>query len=238
VISQGGHIDFLTSKYDYQKGDQSFAVDCQTWGLLTLGQEKFDKAYKYGRAYQVWQATKNLSGYFVNGKLGGVGYTTSNVTHRGQALKIWSGEWTWGAIFMCKRIGNEYLKKEPAWGQDMLNDAKSMIDEMSKDAKVDVDGVWNGSGLVQVDGSYLYANERFFIPWGWYANPVGATSSTGWAVFNDYDYNPFELGGGPTTTFYKEQCKDNPPEKDILQKLAKYYNHQFNTTATYKHFWR
>ena len=84
--------------------------------------------------------------------------------------------------------------------------------------------MWAGGGLVQADGSYLYANKRFFIPWGWYANPIGATSSTGWAVFYDYMYNPFQLGGGGNTTFFQHQCKDNLPDASLLQKLITFYS--------------
>ena len=36
-------------------------------------------------------------------------------------------------------------------------------------------------------------------PWGWYANPIGATCSTAWAVMHDHDFNPFLLGGGYTS---------------------------------------
>jgi len=232
VISQGGHISF-SGQYEYQQGDQAFAVDCQTWGLLNLGQKKFDSAYKHGMAYQVWQATKRLAGYYIGSKLAGVGYTVRNTSSKNDT-KIWSGEWTWGAVFMCRRIGREYIKAgEGSWGNDMLNDAKSMIEEMGKDVEIDEDGVWKDGGLVQVDGSYIYANNRFFIPWGWYANPIGATSSTGWAVFNDFDYNPFQLGGGPNSKFYQTQCKEFPPEKDVLAKLAKFYDYDLNTTLSY-----
>jgi len=233
VISQGGHISFSGS-YDYQKGDQAFAVDCQTWGLLNLGLKKFDGAYQHGMAYQVWQSTKKLSGYYVNGKLAGVGYTVKN-NSTSNGTKVWSGEWTWGAVFMARRIGQEYIQNgDSAWGNEMIKDAKSMVDEMSKDANVDEDGVWTeGGGLVQCDGSYLYANARFFIPWGWYANPIGATSSTGWAIFNDFNYNPFQLGGGWNTTFYQVQCKENPPDKTLMSKLAKYYDYTYNAKLYY-----
>jgi len=129
---------------------------------------------------------------------------------------------------MARRLGHEYNKGgQGAFGNELINDAKSIIEQMSKNATVDRDGVWNGGGLVQVDGSYLYANNRFFIPWGWYANPVGATSSTGWAVFNDFDYNPFVIGGGYNSTFYHQQCHDNPPDEDTLQKLAKFYDYEY-----------
>jgi len=236
VVSQGGHVSF-SGEYKYQKGAQAFAVDCQTWGLLNMGQKMFDGAYKHGMAYQIWQSTKKLAGYYTKDKkLAGVGYTSFNQSKN--ETKIWSGEWTWGAVFMCRRIGNEYKSAgEAAWGQEMINDANSMINEMSKDVITDSDGVWKDGGLVQVDGSYLYANNRFFIPWGWYANPIGATSSTGWAVFNEFDYNPFQLGGGwNATNWWKTQCKDFPPEKELMQKLAKYYGYEYkpiNSTSPF-----
>jgi len=90
VISQGGHVTF-DGTYHYQQGNQAFAVDCQTWGLLVTGQKKFDAAYasKGVTAYSVWQNSKALAGYYINGELAGVGYTTlGNNTGKPD---IWSG---------------------------------------------------------------------------------------------------------------------------------------------------
>ena len=49
-----------------------------------------------------------------------------------------------------------------------------------------------------VDGSvaYLYANERYFIPWGWWANPIASLASSAWVILIDNDFDPFVLGGG------------------------------------------
>jgi hypothetical protein len=229
VISQGGHVTF-DGTYKPQDGDQAFAVDCQTWGLLTVGAHKFDKNYgSKTTAYAVWQATKKLAGYYIDGKLAGVGYTTpSNETKNNTGSHdIWSGEWTWGAVFMCRRLARDYSQMgKAAWAQSLLADADSMVKLMNTSVIPCDDGVWCKGGLVQSDGSYLYANKRFFIPWGWYANPIGATASTGWAVFNDFHYNPFQLGGTFNTTgnFWQTQCKNNTPTPGILAELEKYYN--------------
>jgi len=51
-------------------------------------------------------------------------------------------------------------------------------------------------GMLQEDGGYMYANKRYFIPWGWYSNAVGSLCSTSWSIFNKYEFNPFILGGG------------------------------------------
>jgi len=41
----------------------------------------------------------------------------------------------------------------------------------------------------------LYANKRTYIPFGWWANPLPATSSTAWGLMVDAEFNPFYLGG-------------------------------------------
>jgi len=225
VISQGGHVTF-DGVYKYQQGDQAFAVDCQTWGLLVFGQAKFDQYYgSITTAYDLWQTTKKLAGYYVNDQIAGVGYTVpkANTTTNHE---IWSAEWTWGAVFMTHKLSQEYQKiGKSAWADSLMADSKSMVKFMAEQAVPGVDGVWAGGGLVQNDGSYLYANKRFFIPWGWYANPIAATSSTGWAVFYDWMYNPFMLGGGSNSTkFYQQQCKDNMPDMTLMQKLITFYN--------------
>jgi len=222
VVSQGGHVTF-GGVYHYQKGDQAFAVDCQTWGMLVLGQKRFDTWYSGKQtAYGIWQAVKKLAGYYINGEIAGVGYTTPEVNTT-EKTEIWSGEWTWGAVFMTRRLSKEYETSKPDWSADLKKDYQSMIKYMQKEVVPCDDGVWCDGGLVQKDGSYLYANKRFFIPWGWYANPIGATSSTAWAVLNDFLYDPFILGGSNGTTFWKEQCVNNTPITGIFEKIAKFY---------------
>jgi hypothetical protein len=226
VVSQGGHVTFA-GEYKPQGGDQAFAVDCQTWGLLVVGQKRFDAAYagKGVTAYSVWQSAKKLAGYYINGQLAGVGYTTSTEGNNTRP-DVWSGEWTWGAVFMCRKVADEYaVAGNMAYAASMRADADSMVSFMKNlVTPCQNDPVWcPGGGLVLPDGSYLYANKRFFIPWGWYANPIGATSSTSWAVCNDFNYNPFMLGGGKNTTFFTEQCKDNPPATGLLEQLLQYY---------------
>jgi hypothetical protein len=226
VVSQGGHVTFAGA-YEPQGGDQAFAVDCQTWGLLVVGQKRFDAAYSSRgiTAYTVWQAAKLLAGYYINNQLAGVGYTTHAAN--GTRPDIWSGEWTWGAIFMCRKVAAEYIiAGRPDWAASMAADADSMEGFMKRPVETCPDDpIWCSGGLILPDGSYLYANKRFFIPWGWYANPIGATSSTAWAVCDDWKYNPFMLGGGTNSTFWTQQCKDNPPIPGVLQALLTYYDY-------------
>jgi hypothetical protein len=196
VVYQGGHVKF-TGEFEPVPINQTggFAVDCQTWGMAVLGQERVDGWYGAGTAYNLWQATKKFAGYYdPNGQLGGVGYT---IVANGKTNLIWSAEWTWGAIGACERLAYEYGKAGRAdYAQSLTADAQSMVKLITQPIKRCANSAWCGGGLLQEDGSYLYANDRFFIPWGWYANPIGATCSTAWAVMHEHNFNPFVLGGG------------------------------------------
>lgn len=196
VVYQGGHVSFA-GVFEPVSINQTggFAVDCQTWGMSVLGQANVDKWYGPETAYNIWQATKKFAGYYnPQGQLGGVGYTI--VEANGEAM-IWSAEWTWGAIGACEKLAYEYnLAGRADLAASLTADANSMISLVTQPLVRCDNGAWCGGGLVQEDGSYLYANSRFFIPWGWYANPIGATCSTAWSIMHKHNYNPFILGGG------------------------------------------
>lgn len=196
VIYQGGHVSF-DGKFDAVPINTTggFAVDCQTWGMSVLGQKRVDALFGAEAAYNIWQATKKFAGYYnPAGQLGGVGYT---IVEGEKTNMIWSAEWTWGAIGACEKLSYEYnLAGRADLAADLQADAQSMVSLVTQPMVRCTNGAWCGGGLVQEDGSYLYANSRFFIPWGWYANPIGATCSTAWAVMHDHNYNPFVLGGG------------------------------------------
>jgi len=199
VIYQGGHVKF-NGVFEPAPIEEvgGFAVDCQTWGLSVLGQGKVDGWYGLGTSYKLWLATKQFAGYRdAQGRLGGVGYT---IVRGDKTNLIWSAEWTWGAIGACEKLAAEYRKiGQVAWADELDADARSMLQLVSQPIVRCANSGWCGGGLVQEDGSYLYANDRFFIPWGWYANPIGSTCSTAWAVMHAHDYNPFILGGGDTS---------------------------------------
>jgi hypothetical protein len=46
--------------------------------------------------------------------------------------------------------------------------------------------------------AYLYANKRYEIPFGWWANALPSLASTTWAIMTDHNFDPFVLGGTDT----------------------------------------
>merc|ERR1711916_166610 len=49
--------------------------------------------------------------------------------------------------------------------------------------------------------SVKYSNRRYYIPFGWWANPIPATASTAWAALVDANYNPFNVMKGSYTGY-------------------------------------
>jgi hypothetical protein len=214
VNYQGGHVSFDGTFYPaHINTTGGLAVDCQTWGMTVLGQKKMDQYYGANTAFELWQTTKKLAGYYdPNGKLGGVGYTF-DLNHT-----IWSAEWSWGAINMAEQLAWEYEQDgNSANAASLKADADEMYSILTQPIKRCKNGAWCGGGLLQEDGGYLYANDRFFIPWGWYANPIGATCSTGWGVMYEHKYNPFCLGGNKTSPL------PDPTEEEMQQHLDRYH---------------
>jgi len=189
VVSQGGHFNssgWFPVPLDTVGG---LAVDCQTWGMTVLGQPRIDAKFGVGTAYRIWQAAKKYAGYYKGETLCGVGYTDlANANGSVPVNNIWSAEWTFGAINMAQIMSQQYTDaNQAAWAAEFLADAQSMYNQVTL--------LWP-EGLRFPDGSYVYANKRFFIPWGWFSNPVSALCSTGWSVMMARNFDPFHYGGG------------------------------------------
>jgi len=178
---QGGSFVHSTMKWEWEQGTDvpTFAVDCQTWGMSVLGPEKVDTWFGSGSAAKIWQQTKDFAGYGrqSNGFVKGLGYT--------KAHDIFSGEWTLGAVNMLRIFGNSSVFS-PGVQQRYLAEADFMKDSVYSELRLDL------TGSIP---SVKYANKRYYIPFGWWANPFPALSSTAWAVVVDFSFNPFVLGG-------------------------------------------
>jgi len=176
---QGGYID-SNDEYHWNEGPDSFAVDCQTWAMSVISPLLIDQWFGAGTSLNIWLTTKKLGGYNYNPVTllaDGVGFTHNEVD------QVFSGEWTLGAINMLRIFAEEYsnpLYREE--GQHMLNIVKAQLVRSEVIDQQNVIGV-------------LYANKRYWIPFGWWANPVLSTVSTSWTVLVDSEYNPLHLGG-------------------------------------------
>jgi len=152
-----------------------FALDCQTWPILSFSPAKLDGWFGEGSSYRMWKNAKKKVGYYEDGEIRGVGFTDNSVQ---------SSEWTWGAIGATNELALYYWKSHPDWARECLADSISMLKGEEELKHIDKDG----------HKSYYYANKRYFIMWGWWANPTPNLASTAWAYLIQNGYNPFKLG--------------------------------------------
>lgn len=175
VFDQGGFlIDGLF------KHTEDLAVDVQTWGIMVLGPGLIDEWFGEGAAYKMWKQVKERAGYFdEKGTLRGVGFTDGH--------DITSAEWGFGAVMAGRSLARHYEKAQQKWSQEALQDSITLRNGIENDLRVTFP-----------DGSvaYKYANKRYPIKFGWWANPIPSLAATSWAIMVDANFDPFILGGG------------------------------------------
>lgn len=176
----------------------SNAVDVDTWGLTVLGADLLDRWFGAGTAFSLWQNVKQWGSFSQNGQLWGVGYSSDD-DH-----SIMSAEWTAGAInaVRCLMV---YYQSDVAKFNSLQSDHDAMMTNLLNlrtDQYGDAgfpDGLearyFNDVKPPLGQLAFLYASKRYYIPFGWYANPIPSTTSTSWAIYLHYEYNPFQLGG-------------------------------------------
>jgi hypothetical protein len=184
---QGGTYDPKSGSFQWHQGDvPGFAVDCQTWVGSVLGPAIIDGKYGAGTSLNLWATVKNTAGYQLQfGMVKGVGYTTN--AYAGQ---VFSGEWTFGAINWL-RIMQNYNGYSPAQQSQLGIEATYMRSCIESELVVFYAVQRTGTNA----SSVLYAGQRYYIPFGWWANNLPATSSTAWAVAVDLGFNPLMLDG-------------------------------------------
>jgi hypothetical protein len=184
---QGGTFYPQNNTFDWGQGAgiPLFATDCQTWVAGVLGPETVDGWFGAGTSLNIWNTTKAIAGYATlpNGQVKGVGYTNNS------ADQVFSGEWTFGAINWLRVMANSTIY-DSSTVADLLAQANLM--RASIDAELTTTHPMRDGNT---GSSVLYANKRYFIPFGWWANALPSTASTGWAVLADNNFNPFVLGG-------------------------------------------
>jgi len=155
-------------------------VDCQTWVMSVLGKNQVESWFGAGAADRIWLQTKKLGGFKYtagNERVVGLGYSFNSQS------QAYSGEWTSGAINMLRIFAKESGERR------YMDEA----DEMKMHIEHPLAGNFTLGGR-RVE-AVKYANERYYIPFGWWANPFPNIASTAWLLFLDSNFNPFNLGG-------------------------------------------
>ena len=192
------------------------AVDVNTWGVAALGGKQIDEWFGFGAGYRNWSQVKRWGGCGKGATLWGVGFSDRDGNGLDQdgnfRQGVMSVEWTAGAVTMVRSLIAHYRaipEDSPNYDQarqfaeSLRKDEQSMLAAMENlrtdtYASADFNGKpKNYNALFPLSTKpYLYASTRYFIPFGWYANPIPSTCATSWMVMVNNSYNPFVPGGG------------------------------------------
>ncbi|WP_448872521.1 hypothetical protein [Desulfobulbus propionicus] len=210
---QGGWTDKPGSAQPWQPSTGTKAVDVNTWGVAALGASTIDQWFGFGAAHANWQWVKSWGGYGMGDTLWGVGFSNQDGNGLDQAghyrQGVLSAEWSFGAITMVRGLiayyrqfsGNNDQNIQARKFVTMLqNDEQSMLLAMDRlqlhtysqtpfPGKPD-----RFDSLISLPTNpTLYASRRFFIPFGWYANPLPSTCATAWKIMVANRFNPFQV---------------------------------------------
>ena len=213
---QGGRADAPGDANRWRPNLETKAVDVNTWGVAALGGKQIDEWFGFGAGYRNWSQVKRWGGCGKGATLWGVGFSDRDGNGLDQdgnfRQGVMSVEWTAGAVTMVRSLIAHYRaipEDSPNYDQarqfaeSLRKDEQSMLAAMENlrtdtYASADFNGKpKNYNALFPLSTKpYLYASTRYFIPFGWYANPIPSTCATSWMVMVNNSYNPFVPGGG------------------------------------------
>jgi hypothetical protein len=210
------------SKTEWRPMPEPRAVDVNTWGVAALGAEQIDDWFGFGAAYQVWERLKKWGAYGEGQSLWGVGYSDADAngtTQQGDfRAGVLSAEWTAGAIVMVRDMLHHYRAEQRSAtesAQAQVFVSKLMADEAHMLAgiqnlrygryiQVNVPGKPANYANLIVEPTtpirsqpYLYSSRRYFIPFGWYGNPIPSTAASAWVILIADRFDPFGYAGRP-----------------------------------------
>ncbi len=205
---QGGRADVPAAPSAWLPTLEPRAIDVNTWGIAALGAQRLDEWFGFGAAYSNWQSVKHWGAYGVANTLWGVGYSDQDgngIAADGSYRQgVLSAEWTAGAITAVRNMIHHYQALPPA-APDYAP-AQQMLQSLRQDESAMLEGMQTlradrhaGAAFAGTSTPlpYLYASRRYFIPFGWYANPLPSTCATAWALMVADRYDPFGYGGEP-----------------------------------------
>ena len=215
--------EFVTAGFANEPGAQDEwrpspgprAVDVNTWGVAALGARQIDAWFGFGAAYRLWERLKQWGGYGEGRTLAGVGYSDADSNGRTPEgnfrAGVLSAEWTAGAIVMVRNMIQHYRATPGATPlvAKLAQDEARMLDgiqqlRFGRYVAASIPGKPPDYANLIVEpatpaGSepYLYASRRYFIPFGWYGNPLPSTAASAWVILVADRYDPFGYAGRP-----------------------------------------
>lgn len=217
-----GFANEPNSKSEWRPMPEPRAVDANTWGVAALGSEQIDAWFGFGSAYRLWERLKDWGGYGEGQTLWGVGYSDADSNGRAPQgdfrAGVLSAEWTAGAIVMVRNMIHHY--RSPPRNAVESAKAQVFVSKLADDESRMIAGIQSLRYDRYIQGRipgkpadyanlvvepttpvksepYLYSSRRYFIPFGWYGNPIPSTAASAWVILIADRFDPFGYAGRP-----------------------------------------
>ena len=218
----GGFANEPGSRTEWRPMFAPRAVDVNTWGVAALGSRQIDAWFGFGTAYRLWERLKDWGAYGERQILWGVGYSDADSNGRSQdgdfRAGVLSAEWTAGAIVMVRNMIHRYRAVPPSALESAQ--AQVLVAKLTDDESRMLAGIQNLRYGRYIETSlpgkptdyarlivepttpvrsepYLYSSKRYFIPFGWYGNPIPSTAASAWVILIADRFDPFGFAGEP-----------------------------------------
>eukprot|EP01062_Namystynia_karyoxenos_P004309 TRINITY_DN11526_c0_g1_i1.p1 TRINITY_DN11526_c0_g1~~TRINITY_DN11526_c0_g1_i1.p1 ORF type:complete len:928 (+),score=313.54 TRINITY_DN11526_c0_g1_i1:69-2852(+) len=113
-----------------------------------------------------------------------------------QVEEVFSGEWTLGAVNWLRLVA-----AESGYAQDKVDQLIAEADFMRMYVEKELLARMPVQRGYDDHWGILYGSARYYVPFGWWSNPVQSTASTGWAVATDMGWNPLMINGAYSSSY-------------------------------------
>ena len=212
---QGGIAGKPQASSDWVPTRHPRAVDANTWTISAVGARQIDDWFGFGASFDAWQRIKRWGGHGRGAALMGVGFSdqdgngSDDLGH--YRAGVLSAEWTAGAINMLR---NQIAFYQSVTDAAQVATARRFVSSLQQDETAMLRAVqqlrydnylradFGGRPahyrqlVPQMNQPYLYADRRYLVPFGWYANPLPSTCATAWMVMLADRFDPLRPAGG------------------------------------------
>lgn len=212
---QGGSANDPQAPSGWIPTRQPKAVDANTWTISALGTQQIDDWFGFGASFEAWQRIKRWGAYGRGAALMGVGFSDQDGNGSDAdghyRAGVFSAEWTAGAINMLRNQIAFYQSVTDAshaatarvFVSSLQQDESAMlaaVQQLRYDNYLRADFAGKPARYAQLvpqlNQPYLYADRRYLVPFGWYANPLPSTCATAWMLMLAHRFDPLRPAGG------------------------------------------
>ncbi|MFC1594690.1 T9SS type A sorting domain-containing protein, partial [Candidatus Omnitrophota bacterium] len=164
-----------------------FQTEAQVMAMLALTPGRIDRWFNNsGEAYLMWQRVRAEAEIVELDELVGIDFTNFEAYER---FPLVNGLLSFSGIAALQYAADFYQDSHPTYRQAMLQDATELLAGTAHFR--DQSATWIAYAYTWLDGNFETGFDNWIAP----PNPTMSLASTGWAILQELNYNPFFFEG-------------------------------------------